>query len=78
MLYPQQNDLRNLLDLSGFWDFKLDPAEVGETESWYNNLTEPRQIAVPGSWNEQFQDTREYMGVAWYARQFYVPSGWQG
>ena len=35
MLYPQQNDIRNLLDLSGVWDFKLDPDEAGENESWF-------------------------------------------
>ena len=78
MLYPQQNDIRNLLDLSGFWGFQLDPGQVGEAEGWQHGLSAPRQIAVPGSWNEQFQDTRDYMGLAWYARAFYVPSGWNG
>jgi beta-glucuronidase len=38
----------------------------------------PRTIAVPASWNDQFQDTRDYLGVAWYAREFYVPRGWNG
>jgi len=78
MLYPQQNDKRNLLDLSGFWAFKLDPEEVGETEGWMNGLTAPRQIAVPASWNELFQDTHGYFDAAWYAREFYVPEGWRG
>jgi beta-glucuronidase len=78
MLYPQQNDVRNLLDLSGFWDFKLDPDEVGENENWFDGLAAPRTIAVPASWNELFQDTRDYLGMAWYARTFYVPQGWRG
>ncbi len=78
MLYPQQNDHRNRLDLSGFWDFVLDPDEVGESEGWFNGLQQPRTIAVPASWNEQFQDTRDYMDTVWYAREFYVPQGWQG
>ncbi len=56
MLYPQQNDIRNVLDLSGFWDFKLDPDEIGEERGWFRELESPRTIAVPGSWNEQFQD----------------------
>ncbi|MBN1874002.1 MAG: beta-glucuronidase [Anaerolineae bacterium] len=77
MLYPQQNDKRNMLDLSGFWDFKLDPEEIGESEDWGKGLPAPRQIAVPASWNEQFQDTRDYFDIAWYAREFYVPQGWQ-
>jgi len=77
MLYPQQNDVRNTLGLSGFWDFKLDPDEVGEGEAWFDGLTAPRTISVPASWNEQFQDTRDYLGMAWYLRQTYVPQGWQ-
>lgn len=29
-LYPQQNAIRNRLDLSGIWSFQLDPKEEGE------------------------------------------------
>ena len=78
MLFPQQNDCRNTLDLSGFWSFKLDPNEVGETENWFNGLTDARQIAVPASWNEQFEDTRDYLGMAWYVQTTFVPSNWKG
>ncbi|MCK5641121.1 MAG: beta-galactosidase, partial [Gammaproteobacteria bacterium] len=78
MLYPQQNDIRNMLDLSGFWDFELDPKDVGESESWFNGLESPRTIAVPASWNELYQDTRDYLDAAWYVRECYVPGGWQG
>ncbi|MEZ4863017.1 MAG: beta-glucuronidase [Caldilineaceae bacterium] len=78
MLYPQQNDLRNRLDLSGYWDFQLDPDENGESAGWFNGLAAPRAIAVPASWNEQFEDTRDYMGVAWYCQSSYLPSSWQG
>ena len=78
MLYPQQNDTRNRLDLSGFWEFKLDSDKVGEQNAWYEKLDVPRTIAVPGSWNEQFQDTRNYLGLAWYRREVYVPQGWKG
>ena len=79
MLYPQQNDVRNLLNLSGFWDFKLDPDEIGEGEGWFNGVSDPRTIAVPGSWNEQFEDAYDYLGMVWYVRDdVYVPSSWQG
>lgn len=78
MLYPQQNDIRNVFDLSGFWDFKLDPGEIGEPEGWFSRLPDPRMIAVPGSWNEQFQDTRDYLDAAWYLRAAYTPQGWKG
>lgn len=78
MLYPQQNEIRNMLDLSGFWDFQLDPDETGEQQGWYNGLAAARTSAVPGSWNEQFEDAYNYFGTAWYTRHFYVPSAWQG
>ena len=66
MLYPQQNDVRNKLDLSGIWDFKTDPEEVGAQNGWFNGLAEARPIAVPGSWNEQYEDLFNYLGLAWY------------
>lgn len=78
MLYPQQNDVRNVLDLSGLWEFTLDPDDRGLDEGWAEAPPAGRPAAVPGSWNEQFQDTWDYMGPAWYARDFYTPAGWRG
>ena len=40
MLYPIQNNVRNRLDLSGIWNFKTDPEEVGEHNGWFNGLAE--------------------------------------
>jgi beta-glucuronidase len=78
MLYPVQNSVRNRLDLSGIWDFKTDPDEVGEQDGWFNGLADARPIAVPGSWNEQYEDIFNYLGLGWYVTRTYVPSGWQG
>ncbi len=78
MLYPQQNELRNLVDLSGVWDFQTDPDGQGEINAWFNGLPAARPLAVPGSWNEQYEDLYAYLGPAWYFRRFYVPPGWQG
>nr|WKN38712.1 beta-glucuronidase [Tunicatimonas sp. TK19036] len=77
-LYPQQNDLRNVLNLSGIWKFKKDSLEIGESENWQNGLQDTRSIAVPGSWNEQFADSRNYLGMAWYETETFVPASWQG
>lgn len=77
-LFPQQNDFRNVLNLSGIWKFKLDPTGAGEKEQWFNGLSDYRSIAVPGSWNEQFTDTRDYLDLAWYETETYVPSTWKG
>ena len=78
MLYPIQNDARNRLDLSGIWDFEIDPDEVGERYGWFNGLADARPMAVPGSWNEQYGDLYNYLGLAWYVKRTYIPRGWRG
>ena len=77
-LYPQQNNFRNTLDLSGIWKFKKDSLGVGEKEKWFNGIKDYRSIAVPGSWNEQFDDMRDYLALAWYETETYMPAGWKG
>jgi len=78
MLYPIQNESRNKLDLSGIWDFQTDPEEIGEQNAWFNGVQDPRPIAVPGSWNEQYEDLYNYLGMSWYVKRTYVPSAWKG
>ena len=77
-LFPQQNEIRNTLNLSGIWKFRKDSLEVGEKENWQGGLVDFRPIAVPGSWNEQFTDSRDYLGLAWYETESYVPAAWRG
>ncbi len=77
-LYPQANEFREVLDLSGIWDFKLDPKDEGERLSWWKGLDAPRPIAVPGSWNEQIDGAFGYLGPAWYFRRGQVPRGFKG
>jgi beta-glucuronidase len=78
LLYPRQNSIRNVLDLSGLWQFQLDPTEEGEAQGWFKELAAPRPITVPCSWNDLFDDARDYLGLAWYRHEVYVPSGWRG
>jgi beta-glucuronidase len=77
-LFPQQNDIRNTLNISGMWKFKKDSIEIGEKNNWQSGLKETRSIAVPGSWNEQFADSRDYLGMVWYEKETFVPSTWKG
>jgi beta-glucuronidase len=76
-LYPQTNQLRQHVDLSGFWDFSIDSDDVGETAGWTGGFTGHRPIAVPASWNDQFDDWRDYLGPAWYQTRFDLPWGWE-
>lgn len=77
MLYPQQNHLRQIIDLSGMWSFLPDLDGKGEMEGWQNGLSDSRVIAVPSSWNEQHSDLRDYLGDSWYQTQFDLPLDWQ-
>ena len=77
MLYPIQNDKRNKLDLSGIWDFQTDKEETGEANGWMNDLPESRPMAVPGSWNEQYEDLFNYFGLSWYVKKTYIPRSWK-
>lgn len=75
-LYPQQNATRNTLKLSGVWKWKKDSLGVGEAQNWEDGLTDYRSIAVPGSWNDQFTDSHNYLGLAWYETETWLPASW--
>jgi len=71
---------REILDLSGFWRFRIDPENKGEKEKWYDLscFSEWDKLYAPACWNEQSSEYMWYMGVAWYEREFYVPRDWSG
>ena len=66
MLYPQQNQYRDISVLDGIWKFKLDPENIGLKGNWHNGINNSRPIVVPSSWNELYPDTTDYIGVGWY------------
>jgi beta-glucuronidase len=77
-LFPQQNEFRNKENISGIWKFQKDSLDVGEAQNWKNGLPNTRSIAVPGSWNDQFTDSRDYLGTAWYEKEVFIPNSWKG
>jgi beta-glucuronidase len=82
-LFPQQNWYRQRHDLSGFWDFCFDADDRGVARGFPAGLRRAgaegiRPIAVPASYNEQFEDGRDYLGPVWYERAFDLPWGWNG
>lgn len=80
------------IDLSGMWRFQLDPMGFGQTpgsELYLDRLVET--IMLPGSTdqggkgiknNARYVDRLsrkfEYMGMAWYQREFVIPEDWDG
>ena len=77
MLYPQSNSQRQMTDLSGFWEIRLDPQDSGIDAGWQTGFADGRPIAVPASWNEQFEGGRDFLGPVWYQTGFSLPWGWQ-
>lgn len=47
-LRPQVNHFRDVLDLSGLWEFQPDPENVGEAGGYALHLPKARLAAVPG------------------------------
>ncbi|MCB9134433.1 MAG: beta-glucuronidase [Anaerolineales bacterium] len=78
MLYPQTNAYRQVMPLPEFWMFRLDPQDAGQQEGWQAGFSEGRPISVPASWNDQFEEGRDYLGPAWYQITFDMPWGWHG
>jgi beta-glucuronidase len=77
-LYPHESLTRATRDISGLWRFRLDPQDKGEAARWYDGLTETRSIPVPCSWNDLFDDARNYFGAAWYETEFHLDPAWKG
>jgi beta-glucuronidase len=73
MIYPQKNTFRQSRDLSGQWDFKPDPDDRGLKSGWAGGFGRGRKIIVPASWNDQFKDTHDFLGPAWYQTRFDLP-----
>ncbi len=79
MLYPIENRIREVKNLSGIWNFKIDYDNVGIVEKWYKSpLKDTVLMAVPASYNDLFTDekAKEHVGLVWYETEFYIPDSW--
>lgn len=59
---------RRRFSLDGAWDFVTDPSHSLAHDTL--SAAEARQIVVPGPWQAQYDDLRDYTGTAWYRREF--------
>ncbi|MFN8468641.1 MAG: hypothetical protein U0X20_23990 [Caldilineaceae bacterium] len=76
MLYPQSNRCARPWTFPAFWDFCIDPSSDGEAAGWSRGSPSSRPIAVSASWNDQYLDLHDYLGLAWYQTSFDLP--WAG
>lgn len=80
MLYPVENEVRQVKELSGIWRFKLDPEENGFKERWFEKkLKDTIDMPVPASYNDITADKniRDHVGWVWYEREFILPDSWK-
>jgi beta-glucuronidase len=81
MLKPQNSSSRELFNLDGIWDFKVDFKDEGFQQNWAaSKLDTSLDVAVPASYNDLFTDIaiREHVGWVWYQRRVRVPRGFAG
>ncbi|MCD8829296.1 beta-glucuronidase [Staphylococcus gallinarum] len=73
MLYPLINEKRQIIDLNGIWNFKLEddasPVDISKP------LDTELVMAVPGSYNDQGvnAEIRNHVGNVWYERTIVIP-----
>ena len=80
MLYPRESETREVKDLSGVWNFRVDPDGGGEARHWHlGPLPGAQPMPVPASYNDLTQDAavRDHVGTVWYERSFFVPAAWR-
>ncbi len=90
LLYPQDSESRETKSLDGVWKFRISPItdpDVGFRERWFENgiehqvadASEILMMPVPSSYNDigVSSAVRDFLGWAWYEREFFVPQRWK-
>ncbi|HVB20733.1 MAG TPA: beta-glucuronidase [Ktedonobacteraceae bacterium] len=75
MVYPIMTTSRELIDVNGIWNFKLDHG-TGFAEEWFEHpLQQTIPMPVPASYNDLYEgeEFRNHIGWAWYEREIVVP-----
>lgn len=62
---------RPAISLDGKWNFIADPSGSVKIQD-VASAKDARTILVPGSWQSEFADLRDYAGVGWYWRSLQV------
>ena len=78
--HPRPDFMRkSWLNLNGYWDFKFDKKDIGETEKWFDHPeTFDRKILVPFPWGCKLSEVKNEADIAWYSRKIQIPGGWEG
>lgn len=64
------------VDLNARWQFRTDPSNVGEQQSWFDSRPgEVEEVSLPHTWN--IGKNSEFMGNGWYFKSFVAPADWK-
>lgn len=87
LLFPRESESREIKDLSGLWNFKVDNStgrKVGFEEEWWlkplcQQTGEAITMPVPSSYNDITTDRRlrDFVGWVWYDKEIFVPKSWE-
>jgi hypothetical protein len=80
----------SVLPLTGTWQFRLDPKDVGVTEKWFAMKLDDT-VQLPGTTDENHKGIKKdeqcidrlsrvwyWKGPAWYQRRVTIPDAWRG
>ncbi len=72
MLYAKETQTRELTDISGMWQFKVEWSNTKISPK--ETLQDPIWMAVPGSFDDQVMDEkiRQHVGYFWYETTFEI------
>lgn len=76
MLRPRDSKTRDAVQITGLWDFCLDPENRGIGEQWFlHGLKDPVRMTTGTSFNDIFTEKsiRDYSGAFWYRKQVKIP-----
>ncbi|MBD3352331.1 MAG: hypothetical protein GF364_12665 [Candidatus Lokiarchaeota archaeon] len=63
--------------LNGIWKCKSDPEELGALNNYFGadfNDDDWYDIKVPGHWQDEVEELKDYSGTVWYRTKFKVPN----
>jgi beta-galactosidase/beta-glucuronidase len=79
--YPRPQFIRpEWMNLNGIWNFRIDDANIGLEERWFDGADFTQQILVPFSL-ESLQSgigNRAFHPCVWYQRTIHIPAHWNG
>jgi len=78
--HPRPDFMRaDWLNLNGWWNFKFDKSDEGETAKWFAQRESfDKKILVPFPWGSKLSGLSNEAHIGWYTRKIEIPDQWEG